>query len=144
MGTRAVYFFYDEECRTGGDFYGVYKHYDGYPSGAASHIEAAKEYAWQLPRFEADEFAAAFVAANKNPKGGECRLIGLFRHASVPSVMEEQSCCDYYYYVTYSQKDKDLKVEIWEGTYDEELDETIWRETGKMTHTVMKKGFENG
>lgn len=143
MGTRAVYFFYDEQCRTGGDFYGVYKHYDGYPSGAASHIEAAKEYAWQLPRFEADEFAAAFVAANKNPKGGECRLIGLFNHNSVPSVMEEQSCCDYYYYVTYSQKDEDLKVEIWEATYDEVLG-TIWKETGKMTHTVMKRGFEDG
>lgn len=141
MGTRAVYFFYDENFQ---DFYGVYKHYDNYPSGAASHIEAAKEYAWALPRFEADEFAAAFVAANKNPKGGECRLIGLFNHNSVPSVMEEQSCCDYFYYVNYSKKDEDLKVEILERHDDELLEETIWREIGKMTHTVMKKGFENG
>jgi|11BtaG_2_1085332.scaffolds.fasta_scaffold00403_13 hypothetical protein len=141
MGTRAVYFFYDEDFQ---DLYGVYKHYDNYPSGAASHIEAAKEYAWQLPRFEADEFAAAFVAANKNPNGGECRLIGLFNHDSVPSVMEEQSFCDYYYYVSYSQKDEDLKVEILESNYDEELEETIWRETGRMTHSVMKRGFEDG
>lgn len=47
----------------------VYKHSDGYPTpveeGAYAHIERAKKYAWPLPRFEADEFAAAFVTANK-------------------------------------------------------------------------------
>ena len=139
MGTRAIYIFEDEHEEVH-----VYKHYDNYPLGAVDFIENAKEYAWELPRFEADEFAAAFVAANKNPKGGECRLIGLFRHDSVPSVMEEQSFCDYFYYVTYSKKDEDLKVEILERHDDELLEETIWREIGKMTHTVMKRGFENG
>ena len=34
MGTRAIYFFEDSK-----DIYGVYKHYDGYPQGAAAHIE---------------------------------------------------------------------------------------------------------
>jgi len=29
-------------------------------------IESALEFAWKLPRYEADEFAAAFVAANKS------------------------------------------------------------------------------
>ena len=139
MGTRAIYIFEDDHEEVH-----VYKHYDNYPLGAVDFIENAKEFAWELPRFEADEFAAAFVAANKNPKGGECRLIGLFNHNSVPSVMEEQSCCDYFYYVNYSQKDEDLKVEILERHDDELLEETIWREIGKMTHTVMKKGFENG
>ncbi len=43
----------------------VYKHRDGYPSGAAQAIEAALPCAWPLPRFEPDEFAAAFVRANK-------------------------------------------------------------------------------
>src|SRR5262249_42976683 len=35
------------------------------PAGAANAIEAALDFARPLPRFEADEFAASFVAANK-------------------------------------------------------------------------------
>lgn len=60
MSTRAMYTFKDKDTTVH-----VYKHYDGYPSGAAQWIAAALDYAWQLPRFEADDFAAAFVAANK-------------------------------------------------------------------------------
>jgi hypothetical protein len=44
----------------------IYKHSDGYPEGAVCWITRALEFAWPLPRFEADEFAAAFVAANKH------------------------------------------------------------------------------
>jgi hypothetical protein len=43
----------------------VYKHSDGYPRGAPEAIERAIPHAWKLPRFEADEFAAAFVRGNK-------------------------------------------------------------------------------
>jgi hypothetical protein len=50
--------------------FNVYIHYDGYPSGALKHIKAALPLAWDLPRFEADEFAAAFVAGNKSGGGG--------------------------------------------------------------------------
>jgi hypothetical protein len=60
MSTRACYTFIDETEEVH-----VYKHSDGYPTGAAEFIIAALEFAWPLPRFEADEFAAAFVAANK-------------------------------------------------------------------------------
>ena len=66
MSTRACYRFIPENGPN--DFPGVvtvYKHSDGYPSGAAIAIEAALPHAWQLPRFEADEFAAAFVRGNK-------------------------------------------------------------------------------
>lgn len=66
MSTRACYRFIPEQGPN--DFPGVvtvYKHQDGYPSGAAKAIEAALSYAWPLPRFEADEFAAAFVRGNK-------------------------------------------------------------------------------
>lgn len=63
MSTRAVYTFHDERGR-----YHVYKHSDGYPEGmgACYAINAALTFAWPLPRFEADEFAAAFIAANKS------------------------------------------------------------------------------
>ena len=72
MGTRAVYTFKDQDSS-----YSVYKHYDGYPEGegggpgAYGFIRAAKEFAWDLPRFDASEFAAAFIAANKNKAGGD-------------------------------------------------------------------------
>lgn len=65
MSTRAVYTF-----TNGKEEYHVFKHHDGYPSGAAEFIEKAISLAWALPRFEPDEFAAAFVAANKTSDGG--------------------------------------------------------------------------
>lgn len=68
MGTRAVYTFKDEYSE-----FHVYKHYDGYPAGAADFFTKAVEKSWGLQRFEADEFAASFVAANKE-KGGDVRL----------------------------------------------------------------------
>jgi hypothetical protein len=63
MSTRAVYTFIDKDST-----FHVYKHHDGYPYGALRFIEKAKDYAFPLPRFEADEFAAAFIAANKVSK----------------------------------------------------------------------------
>ena len=65
MSTRACYTFKDDH-----DEFHVYKHCDGYPSGAAEFITNALHLAWKLPRFEADEFGASFVAANKNDGGG--------------------------------------------------------------------------
>jgi len=64
MGTRAVYTFIDDDDR-----HSVYKHWDGYPRWGCKFIANALTLAWPLPRFEADEFAAAFVAANKKQPG---------------------------------------------------------------------------
>ena len=67
MSTRGIYHFRDDkESET----YHVYKHHDNYPSGAYGFIKAALTRAWPLPRFEADEFACAFIAANKESAGG--------------------------------------------------------------------------
>ena len=66
MSTRACYRFFP--LNGPNDWSGVvtvYRHHDGYPSGAAKAIEAALPHAWPLPRFEPDEFAAAFVRGNK-------------------------------------------------------------------------------
>lgn len=65
MSTRAVYTFKDES-----DTFHVYKHHDGYPSGAIQWIVNALEFAWPLPRFEACEFSAAFIAGNKPREKG--------------------------------------------------------------------------
>ncbi len=72
MSTRAVFTFI-EDGRSGDAFH-IYKHCDGYPSHAAKCIRAAVPLAWPLPRFEACEFAAAFVAANKEAGGGNIYL----------------------------------------------------------------------
>ena len=70
MSTRAIYSF---ETDMGAVH--VYKHHDGYPTGAADALKAAQAFAWPLPRYEGDDFAAAFVAANKTGQGGGVRLI---------------------------------------------------------------------
>ena len=138
MSTRAVYFFEDKNDKS---YYGVYKHYDGYPQGAASLIEDAKAYAWPLPRWEADEFAAAFVAANKNPKGGEVRLLPNFEHTSIPMMMEENKWCDYYYIISWDDYDQEMFVTIFENRYDEKLETQYWHETASMRHSEMLRAY---
>lgn len=60
MSTRAAYVFKDKYNSVS-----VYKHHDGYPEGAKHFIAKALDFSWSLPRYESDEFAAGFVAANK-------------------------------------------------------------------------------
>ena len=69
MSTRATYQFIDEF-----DDVTVYKHHDGYPEGGLQWIAKSIPYAWSLPRFEASDFGAAFVAANKLEGGGDVQL----------------------------------------------------------------------
>ena len=66
MGTRAIYTFEDGYTERH-----VFIHYDGYPTGAASYFRKWLEAgtSWPLPRFEADEAAAGFIAAVKRGPG---------------------------------------------------------------------------
>jgi len=108
MSTRAMYTF-------GGDFH-VYKHHDGYPyckfpqgeGGGLVWINKAIEYAWELPRFEADEFAAAFVAANKEPRQGGVRLVNKMHP------WEFSSDCEYWYKVKIAVPALDVWVDVYE------------------------------
>lgn len=109
MSTRAMYTFKDEQ-----DTVHVYKHHDGYPEGGLSWIANARNYAWPLPRFEADDFAAGFVAANKkrfDPKdeypnsGDSVRLCG----PRIQEPWEMAGDAEYHYVVTF---DGELQVEI--------------------------------
>lgn len=70
MSTRGLYTFIDSDNSQ----FTVFKHWDNYPNGAYQFIQNALALAWDLPRFEADEFAAAFIAANKKG-GGDLRLL---------------------------------------------------------------------
>ena len=137
MGTRAIYQFHDgdDECF-------VYKHYDNYPEGAVHFIEDAKSMAWKLPRFEADEFAAAFVAANKNRKGGEVRLIS-HHLKSEDEILKEHHWCDYHYVIHFDKTIGDLWVEIWESFYQKD-GSTKWSEVWTGTHTEMMEKYGRG
>ncbi len=65
MGTRAVITF-----KSMTESFAVYVHTDGVPENIIPALQSAKQYAWPLPRFEAEDFAAAFIAAHKPPCGG--------------------------------------------------------------------------
>jgi len=136
MGTRAIYIFEDEAFQE----VHVYKHYDNYPQGAVEFIEKAKAYAWELPRFEADEFGAAFVAANKNPKGGEVRLVHALLHDR-EEMLEANDWCDYYYVISYQSEHEDLWIEIWESQYMSSRDKCFWVLIDELTHTEMKEKY---
>lgn len=105
MSTRAVYTFIDKDNSR----YHVYKHWDNYPErednlevGAYAFIRQAKELAWELPRFEASEFAAAFIARHKHEGGGVYLTRGWGEHG------------DLSYHYTIRQKNGKLEVR----TYD--------------------------
>lgn len=87
MSTRAVYGFKDQ---FGPGFFWVYVHCDGYPEGAAQKYKATldSKLAWELPRFEGDEFGAAFVAANKDNSGGVRLKTGPGAHGDIEYIYE--------------------------------------------------------
>lgn len=117
MGTRALYTFKDKSGE-----YHVYKHFDGYPTGALGFIEAAKKFAWELPRFEADEFAASFIAANKDSGGGI--------HLTVGKTWEEAAPADIEYHYVITEKECQLHVACYSTN--------CW---DKPTQKLLKHGF---
>jgi hypothetical protein len=111
MGTRAVLTFKDRY-----NSFSVYQHYDGYPEHTLPAIEAAKEYAWELPRFEASDFAAAFIAANKQKGGGNIYFT---------DTHESHGDLEYRYEI--EGKEKKLFVKIYKvEEYDEEARKPIY------------------
>lgn len=64
MGTRAIITFKDSDGE-----YHIFQHWDGDPDTIKANLERALKFAWPLDRFEPDEFAAAYIAANKRGEG---------------------------------------------------------------------------
>ena len=67
MSTRATLTVKDAH-----DQFHIYRHHDGYPDGqhgVVHDINFAQNLAWELPRYEAEEFAAAVVAVMKQGPG---------------------------------------------------------------------------
>lgn len=117
MGTRAVYSFIDKT-----DKRHVYKHWDGYPTGAATFIANALPYAWPLPRFEPDEFAGAFVAGNKKlgegfSQGGDIRLIAASNSTPCNKAAKAAACDIAYRYEISVDKKGALQVRAFTTSY---------------------------
>lgn len=124
MSTRAMYTFKDEHQTIH-----VFKHHDGYPEGGISWIANARPYAWDFPRFEADEFAGAFVHANKEGPGG-IRLCHGKNHA-----WEYFGDCEYWYQI--SHDGKNLIVEVFETNWwDKPTSERIFK--GALDEAIAK------
>lgn len=119
MSTRATYEFRDERSS-----HTVYKHHDGYPEGAYSFIRAALKNAWPIPRFEADEFGAAFIAANKESCGG------------IRLTKDRDAHGDTQFHYVISCDGKALIVERWEPK-DFGGDDRKWAKTESGTLTEL-------
>ncbi len=147
MSTRALYTFRDRD-----NAWNVYKHHDGYPTGAASILRDAIDYfAWELPRFEADEFAAAFCAAGKaqllvafvkgsstaaerfeevKPGGKYRGFTGggvRFMPQGEPAWVATKSCCDieYRYEISMAPNGKKLIIRAFAGSWWDEPKERV-------------------
>lgn len=102
MSTRALYSFLDHSGTVN-----IYKHHDGYPSGAYSAIASALPFTWKLPRFEADEFAAAFCRGTKlETKRGSVRVMP----TGEPDKIAKRNCSDIEYRYEISTRNGALHV----------------------------------
>lgn len=114
MSTNAIIFF-QEETPSEYARSGVYQHWDGYPSGVQDAINKTIEsgLAWELPRFEADEFAAAFIAANKTAEGN-------YRHIDTSDMPRR-----YFDFIYFVEHDDELGITVTVGhnTGANELDQ---------------------
>lgn len=111
MGTRAVFTFKD-------DFgsHAVYKHMDGYPEGAADCLTKAIPFSWGLDRYEACDFSAAFVAANKQGGGDVYLTESVYSHGDL----------EYHYELTAAKTNGQLIIRVFHVKYDQVVDEEIF------------------
>ena len=148
MSTRGLYSFTDGTPKS--VCYNVYRHSDNYPTGAAEVLTDALQYAWKEPRFEADEFAAAFACAGKlwshkiakkygTSSGGGIRIMP----HGMPQRIAEKHCSDIAYrYAIYREKEKIMvqafEVDIGEHYNEKWLFSCPLSEMKKVTAAIEK------
>lgn len=144
MSTRAMYTFYDDAGGPDSGPIHVYKHHDGYPEGGVAWIANARNYAWELPRFEASDFAAAFVAANKLKRGPDENAYNGWRDAgggvrlcNVEYAYDFAADADYHYVVT--AKAGEVHVEIYAVNWMDDDNRTAERLFKGTLDTAIRK-----
>lgn len=124
MSTRGLYTFIDDAGQ-----YHVYVHSDNYPDGeygGVAKINAALKKAWDLPRFEADEFAASFVATTKENQGGVRLTVG--------ESWQQAASCDIEYHYTVSAIEGVLWVNV------DSVNCPDWNKPKRWTEELLCRG----
>jgi len=134
MSTNALIYIVEPSDTIDGSetIYAIYKHWDGYPSGVQSMIEDALKIAWPLPRFEANEFAASFVAANKKGSG-DVRLVN-------PDDARN-TWFNYVYVIRHMEGSDKLNVTVGHCTGMDELDNITMEMTWVGYHTRVAEAY---
>lgn len=137
MSTRATYEFRDK--------YGSYTvyvifdlgHHNGY-----SKINNAIPYAWPLPRWEADDFGAAFIAGNKEKGGGGVYCTENQMDKPTEKDYDTLKCSQYghddtkfHYVITFQMIYNEIYVERWERNEEDD-----WKiaEVGPLNRMLQK------
>lgn len=116
MSTRATITVRDEYSEAH-----LYRHSDGYPDtkhGVLATLPDAFRFAWDLPRFEADEFAASICAAWKDGGGGVSIIPDPTRYGGIE-----------YHYTVYMDGGK-LLVDVRDEHENKTTTHTLWPQEG--------------
>ena len=96
----------------------LYRHSDGYPDGkhgVIANLPRALQFAWELPRMEADDFSAAIIRAWKD-HGGNIYIDGT---ADLPESLHGD--IEYYYII-----EADNNVGKWKVTVFNDDHKLLW------------------
>lgn len=151
MSTRSTITVRDR--KDGNEAYSICRHSGGYPDtqhGVLATLPQALAYAWPLPRFEAMDFAAAIVAAWKQParkpyagapylsQGGNIYLTG---------GRDDHGDTEWHYEiypekgnVLFGEPSKNrLVVEVFKATYPDGWDGArVWKRHGMLRYLTAK------
>lgn len=109
--------------------YSVYRHSDGYPDtehGVIHTLRAALSYAWLLPRFEADDFAAAIIATWKQPATRHsATYVGQGGNIRMTEGRDAHGDTEYHYELMPDAKGR-VKITVYEP------DGETWKKVGKV------------
>lgn len=86
----------------------LYRHSDGYPESVLTDLREVLPYAWELPRMEADDMAAAIVRAWKRGPGN----IYIDGTANLPDSLHPD--IEYHYIISPDEKKRCWKVDTYQ------------------------------
>ena len=112
----------------------LYRHSDGYPDGRCgviSDLQQALQYSWELPRMEADDFAAAIIRAWKEGGGN----IYIDSKEDIPKSLHGN--IEYFYIIIPNEREKNWQIEVFNPK-----GESLWKGMLGEEYPINKEGGE--